>query len=368
MFLTRTINKKRCTAYRRGLASLIAGGLLTGTCLSSHAKDHKGRGEAKTAAIVAAPLTPRATQRVAITAFAAPEQSDPAKWHPLGDELSDMLITAMAQRGVDVMERANLPALEAEQQLLAAGVLEHGTVPASGRKLGAQVIVAGRISEFGVKTQTSGISGIMNRVLPNTNIHQSEARVKLDARLVDATTGRVIAVATGEGSEKSTDFSLGQGGIFGWLGSVNFASDDWLESKLGRAARKAVEQLADKLFPRIPAAGPDDPQPQAGAESAALEIAGFKKLSEANDFLTAVRKLSGIAKAEFREWRDGILFATIEGDRDSMRQLAIRLETEADLKPFDIAVETSVAGKIGGGAHGVQRAPATPQPEQPAKE
>lgn len=361
------IDRKRFHACRGGLAFLAAASFLIATCLPSLAKEHRARGEAKSPA-AAATSAPRATERVAIAAFAAPEQSDPAKWHPLGDELSDMLITAMAQRGVDVMERANLPALEAEQQLLAAGVLEHGAVPAGGRKLGAQILVAGRISEFGVKTQTSGISGIMNRVLPNTSIHQVDARVKLDARLVDATTGRVVAVATGEGSEKSADFSLGQGGVLGWLGSVSFASDDWLESKLGRAARKAVEQLADKLVPRIPAAGPEDAQPQAGVESAALDIAGFKKLSEANDFLTALRRLSGITKAELREWRDGVLFAMVEGDRDSMRQLAIRLETEADLKSFDIAVETSVAGKIGGGAHGFQRAPTPPQPEQPAKQ
>ncbi len=352
--LTRTINARRIA-----LAWLAAGSLLMGQGPSALANDKKDHSPARTAAVVAA----RATQRVAIAPFAAPEQNDPSKWHPLGDEFAEMLITAMANRGVDVMERANLPALEAEQQLLEAA----GTAPDGGRKLGAQFVIVGRISEFGVKTRSNAIAGILTRVLPSTNINECNARVKLDARLVDATTGRVVGVATGEGSEKSTDFALAQGGVLGWLGTLNFTSTDWLESKMARAARKAVEQIADSLAPRIPAAGPDDPQAaSANGAGVALEIGGFRRLSEANDFLTALGKLGGIAHAEFREWREGVLFATAEGDRDALRQLAIRLETEADLKAFEIAVDTSTAGKISGGAHGAQRA-AAPQPEQPAK-
>ena len=166
--------------------------------------------------------------------------------------LSDMFISALTNSGVfDVIERTELDAVLREQHLGQEALSDPSTAPRLGRILGVDMILGGKLTEFGVKDQQNcgfaAISGLFG-----LRVRKSTARVVIDARLIDTTSAKIILAETGcaENSEQSIFFAGADPHHF--LLTVDIGSREWLESRIGRATRDAVNQIADRLINMYP--------------------------------------------------------------------------------------------------------------------
>jgi curli biogenesis system outer membrane secretion channel CsgG len=113
----------------------------------------------------------------------------------LGLAASDELATQLVNSGkFTVIERRAIDALLAEQQAGASGVIDPATAAGIGRILGAQAVILGSITKFSVDRKSGGIGPL--------SASYTEAESAIDARVVDTTTGEILAVAEGEGKTR----------------------------------------------------------------------------------------------------------------------------------------------------------------------
>jgi curli biogenesis system outer membrane secretion channel CsgG len=153
--------------------------------------------------------------------------------------VSDLLTNALVNSGrYTVIERSRVNAILAEQNLAAAGRVDPSTAAQVGRLLGADVMVIGSVTRFNLDEEGGG--GSILGIGGSRSVRTAE--VELTARLVNTTTGEILAVAEGSGSKEqgSTSVSIS---IFGSGG--NSANND--NELLSGAAEIAVDQLASQL-------------------------------------------------------------------------------------------------------------------------
>lgn len=166
----------------------------------------------------------------------------------LGGSAADMLTNELSNLGALMLERSQLAALEREGELGIMGITNASTAPQLGQKVGAEWMVVGDITEFGMKKTNVGIGFITSRIgLGDMGVGNTEARVKADVRIVDARTGIILVSATGEGKENKGSFSATYFEPWRFLGSINFSESEWTDSMLGKATRKAMKDAAWKL-------------------------------------------------------------------------------------------------------------------------
>lgn len=192
--------------------------------------------------------TSRARKRIAVLSFDPPMEYRAAQ---LGNVIGDMLTTALVQMGLEVVERTQLEAILREQQLARSGIVDPATAVEMGKILGVDYILGGRITEFGIRDE-SQLGGIISQYSLGVRIKRSTARVRADVRLIDVRTGRILMAETGEGRETRNDLTLVGAKLFDWLAGVDFGSREWAESQIGRATRKAVEDIAKKIAVYFP--------------------------------------------------------------------------------------------------------------------
>jgi curli biogenesis system outer membrane secretion channel CsgG len=162
--------------------------------------------------------------------------------------VGDMLTTALRKAGVRVVERQELDALLKEQQLARSGVLDPQTAVPAGKVLGADYMLGVKATEFGVKDDRIG-GAIALGPVAGLQVRTSTARVVLDARLLDVKTAEVLTACTSEGKQVTHGGTIIGGTINHGinLGGIDIGSKEWAESSLGKAARKAVNDLVKKL-------------------------------------------------------------------------------------------------------------------------
>lgn len=190
----------------------------------------------------------RARKRIAILSFAPPMEYRTAQ---LGNVIGDMLTTALVKMGLEVVERTQLEAVLREQQLARSGIVDPATAVEMGKILGVDYILGGRITEFGIRDE-SQLGGVIAQYSVGVRVKRSTARVRADVRLIDVRTGRILMAETGEGRETRNDLTLVGAKLFDWLAGVDFGSREWAESQIGRATRKAVEDIAKKVAVYFP--------------------------------------------------------------------------------------------------------------------
>jgi hypothetical protein len=149
-----------------------------------------------------------------------------------------MLATALVKSGKFlVVERKDLEKVLDEQKLGASGVITSETAPAMGKVLGVDMIVVGSVSELGTKKRDIG-GGIS---IFDAGVSSKTARAAVDIRLVNTTTGEIIAAETEEGTESS----LGLGVRYE---DINFSDQSaWDDTDLGKAAREAINGCVELI-------------------------------------------------------------------------------------------------------------------------
>lgn len=162
--------------------------------------------------------------------------------------LTEMLTTTLEGTGrFVVLERQQLQALIAEQDLNAAGRVNKETGAAQGHLIGAQAMITGDITGYAYTQQALGGSAL--NVIKNLKVGASRvtAMVIIDLRMIDAATGEVLASAKGSGSASSTgvatDLTKGDQQIS--------ATGAW-STPLGQASRAAIGKVVEQLVAGLP--------------------------------------------------------------------------------------------------------------------
>jgi curli biogenesis system outer membrane secretion channel CsgG len=188
-------------------------------------------------------------KRIAVVSFESPYEY---MGTGLSGGITDMMTTALVRsRSLDVVEREQLEKILSEHDLAAQGLLDPETAAQAGKILGVDYILGGKITEFGEKTSRTGAGAILGP-LAGVDVKKGTARVKMDVRLIEVETGRVLLADTGVGEEKESGLTIVAGDLHHWLAGVRFDTDEWNESKLGKASRKAVDQVIEKITQFFP--------------------------------------------------------------------------------------------------------------------
>ena len=145
----------------------------------------------------------------------------------LGKQLTDMMSKALVESGqFVVLERPDLGRLVAENNFVGTSI----------QKVGADVLLVGSLTEFGRKTD--GKSGFLSKT------KRQMATAKVDVRLVDTKTGRVIFAASGAGQATNEAGNvLGFGGRSTYDGTLN---DKAIEHAVSDAVSNIISELSDQ--------------------------------------------------------------------------------------------------------------------------
>lgn len=174
-------------------------------------------------------------KRVGIGVF---EDRSGSGYHHLGQGVADMLATALVKSGkFIVVERRELEKVLSEQRLGESGLVTEQTAPKLGKLLGAELFVIGSVTECGTKEGTIG----GNIPLFGGSVTKKTARTVVDVRLVNTTTGEVIAAETKEGSESTTGVSVR-------YESIDFSNvSNWNDTDIGKATRQAIDGVVELI-------------------------------------------------------------------------------------------------------------------------
>jgi curli biogenesis system outer membrane secretion channel CsgG len=185
-------------------------------------------------------------KRIAISRF---EDRSGSGYSHLGAGVADMLATALVKTGkFSVIERQELDKIVEEQKLGESGLVTPQTAPKVGQLLGAELFVVGAVTECG--TKESNIGGGIS--VFGGGLKTKKARTVVDIRLINTTTGEIIASESEEGTESTT-------GVAVRYEDIDFNNQDsWDNTDIGKATREAVnktvELIADNMK-KIPWSG-----------------------------------------------------------------------------------------------------------------
>ncbi len=169
----------------------------------------------------------------------------------LGRGVADLLVERLLETGqFRVMERKALDAVVAEQGLANSGSADTSArhVAQQAKLLGARYLVTGSITKFGREKKTMGGGlGRFTKAIGGAGVSSNSYTVGLTARIVDASTGEVVASVSSDGEVKGgRKFAVGAvgGGAGGLFGA---GSSGEKEKKIGEAVALAVAHLVDEI-------------------------------------------------------------------------------------------------------------------------
>jgi curli biogenesis system outer membrane secretion channel CsgG len=148
----------------------------------------------------------------------------------LGPAVADELATQLVKAGqFTVIERQRVDAVLEEQAAGMSGAINPATAARVGKILGVQAILLGSVTKFSVDEKSGGIGRL--------SASYTEAESSLDVRLVDTTTGEIIAVAEGTGKTR--------------FGGAAFKDINLRQNFQQGAAQEAVRPAVEKVVAAI---------------------------------------------------------------------------------------------------------------------
>lgn len=163
----------------------------------------------------------------------------------IDDGLADQLTDALMQSGqFVVMERQSLKDVVAEQDLANSGRVQKAASAETGKLVAAQILIKGTITEF--ESSSSGSEsgvGIGGFKIGNK---KDEAHVGLIIRLIDSTTGEVLASQRVEGKAKAGGVKLGVS-----AGGAQFGTSGFDKTPMGKAVQMAIDDAVAKITEKL---------------------------------------------------------------------------------------------------------------------
>lgn len=163
----------------------------------------------------------------------------------IADLMVDELVNASALR---VLERKKLLEILSEQELSASDRADISAADAAkiGKLLGARYLIVGSITQF--SHEEGGIGGAGRLPLVGgLGIKTGKAHVGISARMIDSSTGEVVA--SGSTKQTATRRSVTGGArAGGYGGGVSITSSDFLDTILGEATHAAIRSTTESLL------------------------------------------------------------------------------------------------------------------------
>ena len=186
--------------------------------------------------------------RIAVSAFENKVKmpwGDPS-WK-IGEGLAEMLTTELIKTGrFTVVERQAIGDVVREQELGQSGLISKGTAVAPGRLIGAQFVVRGAVTEFEMQASGGG-AGVVTGQSFSTAARLQNAHVALDLRLIDTSTGQVIA------SHRAAKVVPAASGAFAaQSGGTQFGADAFYNTPIGQATRAAIQDALQLIVATTP--------------------------------------------------------------------------------------------------------------------
>ena len=175
----------------------------------------------------------------------------------IGQGISDLLVDELVTDGsFRVIERKKLDAILAEQDFSQSERADPSakTLAKVGKMLGVKYLVVGSVTKFGTEKSNKSIGGGgfgSKFGIGQVGTAKGKANVAIAARMIDTSTGEILAVAKGEGTSKRSGLLLGGAGGGGGgagVGMISFGSSDFRDTILGEATDEAVKATAAKLI------------------------------------------------------------------------------------------------------------------------
>jgi curli biogenesis system outer membrane secretion channel CsgG len=173
----------------------------------------------------------------------------------IGKGISDMLVDKLLKDGkYRLIERSALDKILAEQNFSNSDRADSNTAAKIGKVLGVDAIIIGSITQFGRDDQHTNVGGggygLGRFGIGGVGASKAKAVVGITARVINVSTGEILASVQGLGeSTRSSTALLGGGG--GWTGggggSLDMGSSNFANTILGEATHKAVDDVGVKL-------------------------------------------------------------------------------------------------------------------------
>jgi curli biogenesis system outer membrane secretion channel CsgG len=124
-------------------------------------------------------------------------------WYSHGGEAAqDIFVTELVKSGrYRVVERAQLQALLAEQNLSLAGDVDAASAVQAGRLLGVKYFITGALTEYGSTDSGASSGGIGG--LPSFGVGKKKFTAAFNARAIDTETGEIVWADEGRGEESN---------------------------------------------------------------------------------------------------------------------------------------------------------------------
>jgi curli biogenesis system outer membrane secretion channel CsgG len=189
----------------------------------------------------------------------------------LGATLADLIINRLVTDGkFIVIERAALDKIIKEQNFSNSDRADSATAVKLGKIAGVDAIVIGSITQFGGESSKKATNipiKIHGVTIPVAN-NQKTATVSVGvtARLIDVSTGLILASATGSGTSTKTTTDSNTGGVTSTTSANDFATPA-INDATTQAVTQVVTQIEAAPLPAITAPPPPPPAPVAARAS-----------------------------------------------------------------------------------------------------
>jgi curli biogenesis system outer membrane secretion channel CsgG len=234
--------------------------------------------------------TPQSSQP---TMFVAPLEGDVSAimaWQPaLGEGLAEMLITELNRVGkYQILESTSLKDLAKEIELGQQGYVNEQEKVDKGGWAGADFMFKGKVTRFGSNQKGVGLGGFVPFSGGNLGVKVTTADVRIDWRMVDVYTRKVIKTGSATATQKGTAFDVGAA-VQGHGGHIGFQNQDFMNSALGKATAKAVTNIVQEVSGfNPPESGRVHSKSQVQAQQQSAEQAATSALRETPGKVLAV--------------------------------------------------------------------------------
>ena len=163
--------------------------------------------------------------------------------YDIGKGMADQVVDALVNDGTfSVIERKKLDTLLAEQDFAHSNRAEPNAATLSkiGKIKGVKYVIAGSITKFSTEKRGGSlrIKGI------GVGGSKGKAQVNLTARVIDVTSGEIVASVKGEGiSNKGGGFNFSAGGV-----GAGTNAEEWRASGIGDAQERACNDFVAQLI------------------------------------------------------------------------------------------------------------------------
>jgi curli biogenesis system outer membrane secretion channel CsgG len=185
------------------------------------------------------------------TCFVAPFSGDTTAiqyWQPaMGEGLGEMLTTELGKiNKFQMLEINQLGDLKNEIGMGQDGWVDQAQKVDKGGFSAADFMFTAKVTRFGNKESHIGLGGFVPGNFGNLGLHQTVADVRIDWRLVDVATRKIVKTGSSSASEKGGGFDTGVN-VGGRGGNIGFGNSEFMDSALGHATEKTLKQIIDDV-------------------------------------------------------------------------------------------------------------------------